>query len=84
VEELGFCYETGPTGYALYWQLTRMRAQCEVVVPTLVPVKAGDRVKRDGRDALNSRGIMGPEALRDLGRAQSSTDGSTASPASVE
>ena len=24
VEQLRFCYEAGPTGYALYWQLTRM------------------------------------------------------------
>src|SRR5467141_2082793 len=24
VEELRFCYEAGPTGYVLYWQLTRM------------------------------------------------------------
>jgi transposase len=52
VEELRFCYEAGPTGYALYWQLTRMGAPCEVVAPTLVPVKAGDRVKTDRRDAL--------------------------------
>ena len=52
VEDLRFCYEAGPTGYALYWQLTRMGAQCEVVAPTLVPVKAGDRVKTDRRDAL--------------------------------
>jgi transposase len=52
VEELRFCYEAGPTGYALYWQLTRMGAKCEVVAPTLVPVKAGDRVKTDRRDAL--------------------------------
>jgi len=52
VEELRFCYEAGPTGYALYWQLTRMGARCEVVAPTLVPVKAGDRVKTDRRDAL--------------------------------
>jgi transposase len=52
VEELPFCYEAGPTGYALYWQLTRMGAPCEVVAPTLVPVKAGDRVKTDRRDAL--------------------------------
>jgi transposase len=29
-----------------------MRALCEVVAPTLVPVKAGDRVKTDRRDAL--------------------------------
>jgi len=52
VEELRFCYEAGPTGYVLYWQLTRMGAKCAVVAPTLVPVKAGDRVKTDRRDAL--------------------------------
>jgi transposase len=52
LEELRFCYEAGPTGYVLYWQLARMGAPCEVVAPTLVPVKAGDRVKTDRRDAL--------------------------------
>src|ERR1700745_1852048 len=51
-EELRFCYEAGPTGYVLYWQLARMGAKCEVVAPTMVPVKAGDRVKTDRRDAL--------------------------------
>src|ERR1700680_1067919 len=83
VEELRFCYEAGPTGYALYWQLTRMGAKCEVVAPTLVPVKAGDRVKTDRRDALklarNYRAgeltavwvpDAAPEALRDLVRAR--------------
>ena len=83
VEQLRFCYEAGPTGYALYWQLTRMGAKCEVVAPTLVPVKAGDRVKTDRRDALklarNYRaGELTPvwvpdaahEALRDLVRAR--------------
>jgi transposase len=52
LEEQRFCYEAGPTGYVLYWQLARMGAKCEVVAPTLVPVKAGDRVKTDRRDAL--------------------------------
>src|SRR5258707_6894641 len=52
VEQLRFCYEAGPTGYVLYWQLTKMGAACAVVAPTLVPVKAGDRVKTDRRDAL--------------------------------
>src|SRR6266446_2702480 len=83
VEQLRFCYEAGPTGYALYWQLTRMGAKCEVVAPTLVPVKAGDRVKTDRRDALklarNYRAgeltaVWVPdaehEALRDLVRAR--------------
>ena len=51
-KELRVCYEAGPTGYAVYWQLTALGVPCEVVAPTLVPVKAGDRVKTDRRDAL--------------------------------
>jgi transposase len=45
------CYEAGPTGYVLYWQLTALGVQCQVVAPSLVPVKAGDRGKTDRRDA---------------------------------
>jgi transposase len=36
----------------LYWQLTALNMHCDVVAPTLVPVKSGDRVKTDRRDAL--------------------------------
>ena len=50
-EQLRACYEAGPTGYVIYWQLTALGVRCEVVAPTLVPVKAGDRVKTDRRDA---------------------------------
>lgn len=77
------CYEAGPTGYALYWQLTSMGVACEVVAPTLVPEKAGDRVKTDRRDAiklarcfrageLTKVWVPDPshEALRDLVRAR--------------
>ena len=51
VEALRVCYEAGPTGYVVYWQLTALGVKCEVVAPTLVPTKAGDRVKTDRRDA---------------------------------
>jgi transposase len=51
VSQLKACYEAGPTGYVLYWQLTALEVSCEVVAPSLVPVKAGDRVKTDRRDA---------------------------------
>jgi transposase len=51
-EQLRACYEAGPTGYVLYWQLTELGVDCAVVAPTLVPVKAGDRVKTDRRDAV--------------------------------
>jgi transposase len=50
-EQLRVCYEAGPTGYVLYWQLTKLGVRCEVVAPTLIPVKPGDRVKTDRRDA---------------------------------
>ena len=51
VKRLRMCYEAGPTGYVLYWQLTELGVHCEVVAPTLVPTKPGDRVKTDRRDA---------------------------------
>src|SRR5215218_1085799 len=49
--QLKACYEAGPTGYVLYWQLTQLGVVCEVIAPSLVPTKAGDRVKTDRRDA---------------------------------
>jgi transposase len=67
----------------VYWQLAELGIQCEVVAPTLVPVKAGDRVKTDRRDAeklarcyrsgdLTAVWVPdeGSEALRDLVRAR--------------
>src|SRR6201993_5035825 len=51
-EQLRACYEAGPTGFVLYWQLTQLGVDCAVIVPTLVPKKPGDRVKTDRRDAL--------------------------------
>ena len=51
VQHIRACYEAGPTGYVLYWQLTQLGVACEVIAPSLVPTKAGDRVKTDRRDA---------------------------------
>jgi len=84
-EQLKACYEAGPTGYVLYWQLAELGVACEVIAPTLAPVKAGDRVKTDRRDAerlarsyrsgdLTAVWVPdeGSEALRDLVRARES------------
>ena len=49
VETLRVCYEAGPTGYVVYWQLTALGVHCDVIAPTLVPVKPGDRIKTDRR-----------------------------------
>jgi transposase len=82
-ESLRVCYEAGPTGYVLYRQLAALGVRCAVIAPTLVPVKAGDRVKTDRRDAEKlarsyRSGDLTPvwvpeadhEALRDLVRAR--------------
>lgn len=82
-DTLRVCYEAGPTGYALYWQLTGLGIACAVVAPSLIPTKAGDRVKTDRRDAgrlarchragdLTSVWVpdAATEALRDLVRAR--------------
>lgn len=77
------CYEAGPCGYTLYWQMLELGVHCEVIAPTLIPRKPGDRVKTDRRDAIklarNYRAgeltaVWVPdrahEALRDLVRAR--------------
>jgi transposase len=82
-QTLRVCYEAGPTGYVLYRQLTALGVPCAVIAPTLVPVKAGERVKTDRRDAEKlarsyRSGDLTPvwvpdadhEALRDLVRAR--------------
>jgi transposase len=82
-DKLRVCYEAGPTGYVIYWQLAELGVKCEVIAPTLVPVKSGDRVKTDRRDAeklarcyragdLTAVWVPdeGSEALRDLVRAR--------------
>ena len=90
VEKLGsggrnlhFCYEAGPCGYGLHRQLVEMGHDCVVVAPSLIPVRSGDRVKTDRRDAvmlakLHRAGELtavwvpdaAHEAMRDLVRAR--------------
>ena len=44
-------YEAGPCGYALQRQLESAGINCAVVAPSLIPVKPGERIKTDRRDA---------------------------------
>jgi len=50
-KRLRVCYEAGPCGYVIYRRLTALGLECAVVVPNLIPSKAGERVKTDRRDA---------------------------------
>ena len=79
---LTFCYEAGPTGYSLYRLLKSLGHDCLVVAPSLVPKKAGDRVKTNRREvglakllrAGELTAVWVPderhEAMRDLSRAR--------------
>src|SRR3954462_9016791 len=58
-KQLKACYEAGPTGYVLYWQLTQLGVGCDVIAPSLVPAKAGDRVKPIGATPRSWRDVTG-------------------------
>jgi transposase len=78
-----FCYEAGPCGYGLYRQLLEAGHACQVVAPSLIPKKPGERIKTDRRDALKLARLLRAgdltavwvpdteqEAMRDLTRAR--------------
>jgi len=80
---LSFCYEAGRCGYGQHRLLTGRGHRCIVVAPSLIPMKSGDRVKTDRRDAvmlakLHRAGELtaiwipdtAHEAMRDLVRAR--------------
>jgi transposase len=57
-------YEAGPGGFALWRLLTEMGVACDVIAPSLIPIRAGDRVKTDRRDAKKLVGLQRAGLLR--------------------
>jgi transposase len=81
--KLTFCYEAGPTGYGLQRLIESLGHTCLVVAPSLIPKKAGDRVKTNRRDAEGLARLLRAgeltavwvpdsrhEAMRELARAR--------------
>lgn len=79
--EIRACYEAGTCGYTLQRRLEASGIVCEVIAPSLIPRKPGDRFKTDRRDALKlaellragvlttvSPPTLEQEAVRDLCR----------------
>lgn len=79
--ELRIVYEAGPCGFWLHRYLAKRGILCQIVAPSLIPKRSGDRVKTDRRDAvqlarLHRAGELAPihipgiedEAIRDLSR----------------
>jgi transposase len=50
--EVRACYEAGTCGYTLQRRLDAAGIVCEVIAPSLIPRKPGERIKTDRRDAL--------------------------------
>ena len=82
-EQLHIVYEAGPTGFGLQRALAAKGYFCEIIAPSQIPRRPGDRVKTDGRDSvqlaecsragqLSAVWIPDPEdeAIRDLSRAR--------------
>jgi len=81
--KLETCYEAGPCGFGIARRFAQLGVPCQVVAPSLIPKRSGDRVKTDKRDAvklarLHRAGELTPvyipeptdEAIRDLCRAR--------------
>jgi transposase len=80
---LHIVYEAGPCGFVIWRHLTAQGLACEVVAPSSIPRRSGDRVKTDRRDAIMLARLarageltavrvpgVGDEAVRDLVRAR--------------
>lgn len=76
-------YEAGPCGLVIWRHLSVQGIDCEVVAPSSIPKRSGDRVKTDRRDAMRLARLSrsgdltavrvpgaGDEAVRDLVRAR--------------
>jgi transposase len=81
--ELRFVYEAGPCGFGLYRRLNGNGFNCVVAAPSMIPRKAGVRIKNDNRDAISLARLLRAgeltaiyvpdledEAVRDLSRAR--------------
>lgn len=80
---LRIVYEAGPCGFVLQRRLSALGFECQVVAPSLVPKRSGERIKTDRRDSLklaraaragDLTAVRVPdaadEAVRDLTRAR--------------
>lgn len=82
-QQVSVVYEAGPTGYGLHRALSELGYRCEIIAPSLVPRRPGERIKTDRRDCarlaelsrageLKAIWVPDPahEAMRNLWRAR--------------
>ena len=52
--EIRACYEASGAGYVLHREITDWGYHCDIVAPSLIPIRPGDRRKHDRKDAKGS------------------------------
>ena len=66
-EEVRCCYEAGPCGFVLKRQLEDAAPLvCEVIAPSLIPYKPGDKIKTDRRDAIKLARLLQANLLTEV------------------
>lgn len=58
VGQVRFCYEAGVCGFVLKRRIEGLGCLCSVIAPSLVPIKPGERIKTDRRDAKKLLGQL--------------------------
>ena len=61
-----FCYEAGVCGFTLQRRIEAMGYKCIAIAPSLVPLKPGDRIKTDRRDAKKLLGHFAAGQLTEV------------------
>ena len=66
--EIRCCYEAGPLGFTLQRRLegSGHKIVCQVIAPSLIPVKPGDRIKTDRRDARKLAALLRAGVLTEV------------------
>lgn len=60
------CYEASSCGFVLYRQLRDLGVECDVIAPSSIPRRSGDRIKTDRRDAEKLATMYAGRLLRSV------------------
>jgi transposase len=66
IGEIVSCYEAGPCGFALQRKLNKKGIKCKVIAPSLIPIKPGEKIKTDRRDARKLADMLKSEMLTEV------------------
>lgn len=66
LEKMLSCYEAGFCGFSLWRKLEKLGLDCKVIAPSLIPIKPGERIKTDKRDAKKLADLLSADLLTEV------------------